>query len=140
MKESDDTHQYDDIINLPHPVSAKHPQMPMMNRAAQFAPFSALTGYDLAIKEARRLTNRKVELDENEKSVLDQKLQILMEEMDMQKEVQITYFEKDIAKEGGRYLTEIGVIKRIDEYKKMMVMKNGMKIPLEDIYEIESEF
>ena len=140
MKESDDIHQYDDIINLPHPVSVKHPQMPMMNRAAQFAPFSALTGYDSAIKEARRLTNRKVELDENEKSVLDQKLQILLEQTDMQKEVQITYFEKDIAKEGGRYLTEIGVIKRIDEYKKMMVMKNGMKIPLEDIYEIESEF
>lgn len=137
MKKSDDIHQYDDILNLPHPVSMKHPPMSMMNRAAQFAPFSALTGYESAIKEAKRLTDRKIELDENEKSVLDQKLQIIIEEKDPEKEVQIIYFKKDVVKEGGKYLTEVGAIKQIDEYNKWILMKSGVKIPMEEICEID---
>ena len=96
-------HKYDDIINLSHHVSSRHPQMPMMNRAAQFSPFAALTGYDDAVRETARLTDEKIELDEYEKEELDRKIQWLGSHLDEHIPVSITYFQPDDRKAGGTY-------------------------------------
>ena len=97
--------KYDSIMNLPHHVSKTRPQMPMSDRAAQFAPFAALTGYDSAIKETGRLTDERIELDEEALSALDMKYQLLMDTFDEAPEVTITYFQPDERKAGGKYLT-----------------------------------
>lgn len=131
---------YEDIIHLPHPVSKRHPQMSVADRAAQFSPFAALTGHDAAIKETARLTDRRVELDEEEKSRLDDKLKMIQETLakQLQMQVQVTYFQADEYKSGGRYLTIVEYVKKIESYERVMVMTNGLKIPMEDIYKIES--
>ena len=98
--------QYEDIINLPHHVSPTRPQMPMSDRAAQFAPFAALTGYDAAIKETGRLTDEKIELDEEALTALDMKYQFLMDALDDAPEVTITYFQPDERKAGGKYVSQ----------------------------------
>ena len=107
---------YNDIINLPHHVSATRPQMSMMDRAAQFSPFAALTGYDAAIKETGRLTDEKIELGEEELSILNMKFQLLMDSLDEEPEVHITYFKPDDRKAGGAYLTASGTVKKIDDF------------------------
>ena len=124
---------YDDIINLPHHVSATRPQMSMMDRAAQFSPFAALTGYDAAIKETGRLTNEKIEMDEEALSILNMKFQILARSLDDEPEVTFTYFKPDERKTGGAYLTASGVVKKIDDFERMIVMRNGTKIPMDDV-------
>lgn len=129
---------YDDIINLPHHESTKHPRMSALNRAAQFSPFAALTGHEAAISETARLTNTRLELDEDRKEELDEQLQIIREHISLEPEVAITYFVPDTQKEGGSYLQVIGVIKRLDDIDHKIVMKNGTVIPINDIYEIES--
>ena len=96
-----DSENYEDIINLPHHVSSKRPQMPMLDRAAQFSPFAALTGYDDAIHETARLTNNKVDLSEEEKETLDRKQQILSEKLSNHPPLTITYFVPDAKKSGG---------------------------------------
>ncbi len=123
---------YDDIIDLPHPTSERHPRMPMANRAAQFSPFAALTGYGDAVRETARLTDRRVELTEAEKSVLDAKLQQLAPGAS----AEITCFQPDGKKEGGAYLTVTGVVKRIDAGE--IVLTDMRKIPIEDIVEVQS--
>lgn len=130
---------YDDIIHLPHPVSTKHPQMPIADRAAQFSPFAALTGHDAAIKETARLTDQRVELDEEEKSRLDVKLRVIHEMLTEQPELLVTYFQADRRKSGGSYLTIRGRVKKINAYDQNLVMSDGLRIPIGDIYEIESE-
>ncbi|MEG2421569.1 MAG: hypothetical protein RSB55_08455, partial [Oscillospiraceae bacterium] len=92
---------YDDMLHLPHHVSEKHPSMPMLDRAAQFSPFAALTGYDAAVKETARLTDRRVELDEGEKEAIDQRLTLVQERLPDPTEVTITYFVPDKKKAGG---------------------------------------
>lgn len=129
---------YDDIINLPHHESTKHPRMSALNRAAQFSPFAALTGHEAAISETARLTNIRLELDEVRKEELDEQLQIIREHISLEPEVAITYFVPDTQKEGGSYLQVIGVIKRLDDIDHKIVMKNGTVIPINDIYEVES--
>lgn len=129
---------YDDIINLPHHESTKHPRMSALNRAAQFSPFAALTGHEAAISETVRLTNIRLELDEVRKEELDEQLQIIREHISLEPEVAITYFVPDTQKEGGSYLQVIGVIKRLDDIDHKIVMKNGTVIPINDIYEVES--
>lgn len=129
---------YDDIINLSRPVSKKHPPMSMLNRAAQFSPFAALTGYDAAVKETARLTDEKLELDEYAKSILSDKLQILAEHVDDLPEVMFTYFVPDKKKSGGAYVSVTGRIREIDEYERIVVLEDGTKIPIHQIYEIES--
>lgn len=131
--------KYDDILQLPHHVSAVHPQMSMINRAAQFSPFAALTGYDAAVREAARLTDRRIELDENSKDELNGKLQLLIAMLAEQPEVTITYFQPDMHKAGGIYLTVTGRIKKIDEYARAVVLTDGETIDVEDILELESE-
>lgn len=128
---------YDDIINLPHPQSKNHPHMSLHDRAAQFAPFAALTGYDDAVKEARRLTDSKPELDENQLEELDQKLADLMTRIEEHPEVTITYFEPDDKKEGGAYVTCEGKMKKIDGYKLQLIFEDGRGIFICNIIEIE---
>ncbi|MEG0190984.1 MAG: YolD-like family protein [Lachnospiraceae bacterium] len=130
---------YDDMLNLPHPVSKKHPPMQQMDRAAQFAPFAALTGYGDAIKETARLTDRQKELDQYEKDRLNEKLNLVAERIKECPKITITYFEPDGKKDGGAYLTVTGYVKKIDEYKRNVCFTDGTKIAIEEIFEIESK-
>ena len=130
---------YDDIINLPHHVSTKRPQMSMLDRAAQFSPFAALTGYDAAIKETGRLTDEKIEMDEESLNMLNMKFQLLVEALDDEHEVSFTYFKPDETKAGGAYVTATGSVKKIDYYGRLITMKDGTKIPMDDVSSIESE-
>ena len=130
---------YEDIINLTHHVSKTRPQMSMLDRAAQFSPFAALTGYDAAIKETGRLTDEKIELDEDTKAALDMKQAYLIEMIDEQPEITIIYFLPDARKVGGAYVTVTGNLKRFDEYERLLILTNGKKIPMDDIADIESD-
>ncbi len=125
---------YDDIINLPHPNSAKHPRMSMIDRAAQFSPFAALTGHGAAIEETARLTDRRIELTEEEKTVLDEKLRLLLETGG---EGMITYFLPDERKDGGAYVAKLGTIKKIDPLEGRVILTDRTAIPIKDILEIE---
>ncbi len=136
MFEEKETNRYEDIIHLPHHQSKTRPHMSIHDRAAQFSPFSALTGYEDAVKETARLTDQKIELSEETKSVLSAKLNLIQDDIDKQPEIAITYFLADEKKSGGKYVTEIGVVKRIDPYQRVVVMQNKMKIPVDDIVEI----
>lgn len=133
------TKTYDDIIHLPHYVSTKHPHMALINRAAQFSPFAALTGHDAAIKETARLTDERVELDEYMKDVLSDKLQIIAERLIDYPEIVITYFQPDEKKNGGAYVTATGAVKKINEYDRIVVMTDKIEIPIDDIIGIEGQ-
>ncbi|MDD3919735.1 MAG: hypothetical protein PHO41_00960 [Eubacteriales bacterium] len=134
-----DAHRYDDIMHLPHPVSSVHPPMPQADRAAQFSPFAALTGYADAIDETARLTDARVELDEDGKSALDSRLQLLQNSIKAQPEVTVTYFQPDEKKTGGAYVTATGAVQKIDGYRRLLCMTDGTAIPINDIYAIEGE-
>ena len=131
--------KYDEIMGLPHHVSKTRPQMPMSDRASQFAPFAALTGYDAAIKETGRLTDERIELDVEALSALDMKYQLLMEALDEAPEVTITYFQPDERKAGGKYVSAVGAVKRIDDFERRITMQDGAKIPMDDVLSIEGE-
>mgnify|MGYP000540154765 FL=1 len=131
--------KYDKIMGLPHHVSKTRPQMPMSDRAAQFAPFAALTGYDAAIKETGRLTDERIELDVEALSALDMKYQLLMEALDEAPEVTITYFRPDERKAGGKYVSAVGAVKKIDDFERRITMQDGAKIPMDDVLSIEGE-
>ena len=128
---------YDDIIDLPHHVSATRPQMSMMDRAAQFSPFAALTGYDAAIKETARLTVQKIDLDDYEKEEINDKIQLITELLGEDFEVVITYFQPDSRKAGGAYVDAVGIVKKIDEYDRVIILQDGKKIPIDDILDID---
>lgn len=128
---------YEDIIHLPHHVSATRPQMSMSDRAAQFSPFAALTGYDEAIKETGRLTDDRIELDENTRTALDIKQAYLAENINIHPEISIIYFLPDTKKDGGEYVTATGSLKRIDEYERMLIFVDGRKIPMDEIANID---
>ncbi len=131
---------YDDLLNLPHHTSAVQPAMPMQNRAAQFAPFAALVGYDALIREAARLTDQKVELDESVKAELNEKLRLLLELLPQQPEVTITYFQPDIRKAGGAYRTTNGIVRKFLHSENLLVMMDGSKIPVDAIAALNSSF
>lgn len=133
------TNKYDDIINLLGYVSKKRPPMPTKNRAAQFAPFAALTGYDAAIKETARVTEKRIDLDEYMKEELNLKLQILIEKIKENPKIKITYFEADENKDGGAYIIVTGTVKKIDEYKKIIFMTDDTIILIDEIIKIEGE-
>lgn len=135
MRENDE-HRYDDIIDLPHHVSRKHPQMPLLDRAAQFAPFAALTGHEAAIKETARLTEEEIELDENSKELLDFRLQQLQEHISECPEVTVTYFCPDEKKSGGSYETVTGAVKKVDVYAGELVFMDGRRIALGTMIEL----
>ena len=125
-------HQYDDIIDLPHHVSATRPRMSMVDRAA-------LTGYDAAIKETGRLTDRRIELSEESCAALDRKQQILLDNFADQPGVSVTYFVPDERKSGGAYVTVTGRVKKVDDYQRLLILTDGTKIPLDEILDMESE-
>ena len=133
------TEQYKGIIALPHHVSKTRPQMPMSDRAAQFAPFAALTGYDAAIKETGRLPDEKIELDEEALTALDMKYQLLMDVFDDAPEVTVTYFQPDEWKAGGKYITATGAAKKVDDFERQITMQDGTKIPMDDVLSIDGE-
>lgn len=123
-------------MNLPHHTSPRHPRMSVRDRAAQFAPFSALTGYGDAIDETVRLTDGKVELSEDAKAILDLKQRLLMERIDSRPEVTVTYFEPDKRKTGGSYKTVTARLKRIDETERVLIFTDGTRIKTETVVAI----
>lgn len=132
------TGPYDDIINLTHPDSLTHSRMSMDNRAAQFSPFAALTGYEDAVKETGRLTDERIELDECQKESLNRKLQNIIHKQTYQTQrIMITYFIPDGKKSGGRYDTVTGYIKKINLYKNSIILTSGLEIPVIEIIDIE---
>ena len=131
--------KYDEIMGLPHHVSKTRPQMPMSDRAAQFAPFAALTGYDSAIKETGRLTDERIELDEEALTALDRKYQLLINALDDTPEVTITYFQADERKAGGKYITATGAVKKVDDFERRITMQDGSKIPMDEVLSIDGE-
>lgn len=132
-------HPYDDIINLEYPVLSNHVRMSRHDRAAQFSPFAALTGYEGAIKETARLPEQRIELDEDEKTILDEKLRIIQEQLNGQQEIKLVYFRPDEKKAGGTYLTVRGIVKKIDKYECVVVMQDRTRIPIEEIIDITGE-
>ena len=129
--------EYDDIINLPHHVSSRHPQMSMMNRAAQFAPFAALTGHAAAIEESARLTDEQHELADEDSEALNQKMAYLRENLHEHPTITITYFEPDKKKAGGKYKSIEGQLQNIDDYNQSIVLKSGEAIPLKLVLDIQ---
>ncbi len=130
---------YDDIIRLPHHVSQNHPQMPLRDRAAQFAPFAALTGYEAAVGETARLTAERRELDAQEAEELNRRLTDLAARLKDRPKVTIEYFVPDERKSGGAYFTVAGRVRHISVPEKVLVMEDGTVIPLEDIVSIASK-
>jgi hypothetical protein len=130
---------YEDIINLPHHVSAKRPHMAAIDRAAQFSPFAALTGYDAAIKETARTTDKRIELDETSKDALRGRLQLISERIKDRPEIAFTYFQPDIKKTGGAYITAVGCVKKIDEVERLVLLADGRVIPIDEIVGIGGE-
>ena len=133
------TREYDDIINLPHHVSTTRAHMSDINRAAQFSPFAALTGYDAAIKETGRLTDERVELDEYTKEHLNDRLQIIADQLKEHPEISVTYFQPDEKKDGGAYVTASGTVKKIDIYERIVLMTDDTTIPIYEIISIEGQ-
>ena len=129
---------YDDIIHLPHPTSSRHPRMPISNRAAIFSPFAALSGHSAAIAEAARLTDQRLELDEDARAELDRRQQILWEHLEERPEVSVTWFRPDERKEGGAYVTTTGRLKKIDEVERTLVLADGTPIQLDQVIGLES--
>ena len=136
MAELKETHRYDDIIHRRRPVSVRHAPMTNSNRAAQFSPFAALTGYEEVIAEAARQTTSRIELEESELQLLDRKLQYLREKIPERPEITVTYFEPDTRKTGGAYRTVRGYVKKIDTYNRCIILTTQQRIPVEEILRI----
>lgn len=136
---ANDPHRYDDIIDLPRHVSKTHPQMSPENRAAQFSPFAAVVGYEAAIQETARLTDRRIELDNDEKIMLSGKLQLIQDNIKAQPQATITYFQPDEKKTGGAYIAVTGVVKKVDAYARQIVMTDKKSIPINDVIAIDGE-
>ena len=130
---------YDDIIHLSHPTSKNRPRMSIHDRAPQFSPFAALSGHAAAIAETARLTDRKLELDEDTKAELDRRQAILLEHISERPEITVTWFRPDERKSGGAYITTTGRLKKIDEIERVLVLTDGARIPLEDVAGLESD-
>lgn len=131
-----DGHKYDDIINLEHPTSKRHPRMSAMDRAAQFAPFSALTGYDDMVVERARITGSRMELDDMQKMALDESMTYILEHLSERPQVKITWFIKDARKSGGRYHEIEDAVQNVELPNRLIILRNRMKIPMDDILEI----
>lgn len=128
---------YEDIINLPHHTSKKHIRMSIEARSAQFAPFQALTGYNDSINETERITDKQIELTEEEKQLINDKIKIIEE--NLQEEIEITYFERDDKKAGGRYITKKTRIKKINLIEKYILLEDKTKIEINNIIDIKSD-
>ena len=130
---------YDDIINLPNHISLKHPRMSIEARSAQFAPFAALTGYNDAVKETERLTDKRIEIDDNLKQILNNKLNYILENIDKKTLIIITYFIPDNKKDGGKYIEKTGIIKKVDIINQYIYLYDKTKIPIKEIINITGD-
>lgn len=128
---------YDDIIDLPHHVSETHPPMSRADRAAQFSPFAALTGYDVAARETARVTERRIELDEGVKAELNARLNCILEHLPEHPQVSITYFVPDEKKSGGAYRTVTGAVRKLDSFAKTLTLVDGTVVPMEEMVHVE---
>ena len=135
-EKNDKLNRYEDIIHLPHHVSANHPHMSLYDRAAQFAPFKALTGYEDDVAETARLTDTRIELDDSRKAVLDARLQMIEDQISSSPEVTITYFVPDARKQGGAYRDIHGRIRKIDKVERLVVFASGERVRIDDIYDL----
>lgn len=134
-----ETQIYNDIINLEHHEITTRARMPRENRAASFAPFAALTGYEEAVNETARFTDCKIELDEGAKAVLNQKLQLVIENASKGPQITVTYFLPDKKKQGGSYVQFAGVVKRVDMFERIVIFADRSFVPIDDIFAIEGE-
>ena len=128
---------YDDIIHLPHHVSKVHPKMSTSDRAAQFSPFAALTGHQESIQETARLTEQKLELDDNQKTIIRQHLNDINDHIKLKPKVSIVYFQEDGKKSGGSYIELIDHIIKLDDYQQYLILQSGQKIMFKNIYSID---
>ena len=135
--------KYDDMIDLPYPHPSRHAPMPLIKRAAQFAPFSALAGYDDVIVETARWTDDKVELDESNVGMLNEKMMVLQSLLNLQPEITLLYFQPDGRKEGGAYVSLTGIVKKIDYLGQALILEDGTRegkrIPMDQIREMEGD-
>ncbi len=129
--------KYDDIINLPHYEPKYHPRMSKYKRSAQFAPFAALVGYDEQVQECSRLTDKRLEIDDELKEKINYKLNKINELIKNNPVVEITYFIPDVKKDGGKYITEKGNVKRIDYINRFIKFTDNKKIILDDVIDIK---
>lgn len=136
---NNDNNPYKDIINLPRHVSNHRKQMSRRDRSAQFSPFAAVAGHDSAIKETSRLTDKRIILGENAKTLLNEKLTLIQDQLDSLPEIELTFFQPDLLKSGGSYLTIIDAVKKIDAYESAVIMRMGTIIPIEDIVDIKGQ-
>ena len=132
-----DTDNYEDIIDLPHHVSANRPHMSVYDRAAQFSPFAALKGYDDEIDEAARFTEEKIELDGARAEELNEKLLLLTEQVSARPKIQLTYFCPDGKKSGGEYITKEDCLRKVDVYNRKLLMESGLAVAFDDIFDIQ---
>lgn len=143
MNKEKEQGKYDDILYLPHPVSRRHPQMSLLDRAAQFAPFAALTGHDEAVKETARLTDSYIELEEGQRERLDQRLSLLIkalgENPGQEPVITVTYFKPDEKKDGGAYVPVCGRVKKVDGYRREIVLNDGTALPMGNIIAMEGD-
>lgn len=137
MKAKRTIDDYKDIIDLPHHVSKTRAKMPLKDRAAQFAPFAAVVGHEAAIKETARYVDRKKELDEMEKSIIDEKLNKINSWLPEKHEIELMYFKPDNAKRGGEYVSKIGYVKKIDTYNLEVLFTDRTRIEIGQIYSID---
>ena len=129
--------KYDDIIDLPHHVSETHPPMSRADRATQFSPFAALTGYDAAVRETARVTERRIELDEGVKAELNARLNCILEHLSEHPQVSLTYFVPDEKKSGGAYRTVTGTVRKLDSFAKTLTLTDGTVVPMEEMVHVE---
>ncbi len=128
--------KYKDIINLPHYESKNHPRMSLEARSAQFAPFAALTGYEDEVEETARITEDRIELDEEIRKTLDEKLKFIQSQINKKTKIKITYFIPDLKKDGGSYVTVEGIVRKIDMYNQIIYLANSVAIPINEILDI----
>ena len=131
--------RYDDIINRKYEGSTTHKRMSLENRAAQFAPFAALTGHDAAINETARLTAERIELSVEEQRLLSERLNIVLDRLTEQPTLTFVVFQPDTQKSGGRYISITGIVKKYDEYEKVIILTNGKRVMIEDVISIDGE-
>lgn len=131
-----ETHKYDDIIHLSRPRSERRAQMSNYDRAAQFSPFAALTGFDAAIEETGRLTDHRIELDEGGKQLLDEQMRAILDVIRTQPKVEIIWFRYDERKAGGSYVTTTGRMKKVDHYNQKILLTDGQTIPLGEVFSV----
>ena len=134
-----DPHRYDDIIGLSRPRSRRHPPMPAENRAAQFSPFAAVSGYEAAIRETARLTDHKLALDDEQKLRLNARLQLVAERLQARPEITVTFFLPDARKDGGAYVTETAPARKLDATERTLLLASGRRVPIDDILALEGE-